>query len=254
MEYKSKDQARRETGLAYLGSVNMTTKHKKGFKYNELNYSLYLSPAKSSGYEVCPGRTDECTRLCLNESGMNTMTQKVKGDVINACRITKTRLFIENREYFVRWMIDEIMSTKKKAEKLGYGFNVRINNTSDIDPRTMSIRENGIVKNVLDIFPDVQFYDYTKVAGRTAILERYPNYDLTYSFTGYNWDVCLNMLNGGIRVAVVFMKVPETYEGYPVIDGDLYDNRTKDAGPVIIGLKYKRTRNRPLPTDKFVIQ
>lgn len=250
MEFKGKAQARKDTGLSYLGSVNMTTKHKKGFLFHELNYSLYLAPAKSSGYEVCPGRTDECTRLCLNESGMNTMVQKTKGDVINTCRITKTRLFVEHREFFVRWMIAEIETVKRKAERLGYGFNVRINNTSDIDPRTMTV--DG--KNILDIFNTVQFYDYSKVAGRTAILERYPNYDLTYSYTGYNWDICKKMLDNGIRVAVVFKKVPETFNGYPVINGDLYDNRTKDSGTVLIGLKYKRTRTKLLPTDKFVVQ
>jgi len=54
---------------------------------------LYLAPAKSSGYEVCPGRTKDCTKLCLNESGMNTMTQKGKGDVINDSRVKKTKLF-----------------------------------------------------------------------------------------------------------------------------------------------------------------
>lgn len=254
MEFKGKAQARKETGLSYLGSVNLTTKHKKGFIYNELNYSLYLSPANVSGYEVCPGRTDECTRLCLNESGMNTMTQKVKGDVINDCRKKKTRLFFEHREYFVRWMIAEIETVKKKAERLGYGFNVRINNTSDIDPRIMTIQLEGKTLNILDVFHDVQFYDYTKVAGRTAILEKHKNYDLTYSFTGYNWPICKKMLDNGIRVAVIFKKgLPETYEGYPVVDGDLYDNRTKDAG-VIIGLKFKKVREKLLPTDKFVIQ
>jgi hypothetical protein len=254
MEFKGKAQARKDTGLSYLGSVNMTTKHKKGFTYNELNYSLYLSPANVSGYEVCPGRTAECTRLCLNESGMNTMVQKVKGDVINSCRIKKTRLFFEHREYFVRWMIAEIETVKKKAERLGYGFNVRINNTSDIDPREMSINLAGRSVNILEYFPDVQFYDYTKVPTRIEIAQQYPNYDLTFSYTGYNWLMCKVMLNEGIRVAVIFKKVlPETYEGYPVIDGDLYDNRTKDAG-VIIGLKFKKVRAKLLPTDKFVIQ
>jgi hypothetical protein len=100
MEFISKAQARRDTGLNYLGSVSETVKHKKSIKYGELTYSLYLAPAKTSGYEVCPGRTAECTRLCLNESGMNTMTQKIKGDVINESRIKKTRLFFEEKEFF----------------------------------------------------------------------------------------------------------------------------------------------------------
>lgn len=247
-------QAKKDTGLSYLGSVNMTTKHKKGFTYNELNYSLYLSPGNTSGYEVCPGRTIECSRLCLNESGMNTMVQKSKGDVINNSRIKKTRLLMEDKEFFVKWLIAEIISAKKKAENLGYGFNVRINNTSDICPTTLTINDNGVIKNILEIFPDVSFYDYTKVENRVLIHEKYSNYDLTYSYTGYNWQVCEKMLNKGIRVAVVFMDIPTTFNGYPVIDGDLYDNRVKDDKSVIAGLKYKRTRNKLLTTDKFVVQ
>jgi hypothetical protein len=118
----------------------------------------------------------------------------------------------------------------------------------------MTITTGWNTQNILDVFPDVQFYDYTKGAGRTAILEKYKNYDLTYSYTGYNWDICKKMLDGGIRVAVIFKKgLPETFNGYPVIDGDLYDNRTKDKG-VIIGLKFKRVREKLLPTDKFVVQ
>ena len=44
MEYTTKAQAKRLTGISYLGSVNLTTKHQKAYKYNELTYSLYLAP------------------------------------------------------------------------------------------------------------------------------------------------------------------------------------------------------------------
>ena len=109
MIYTTKAEAKRLTGLNYLGSVNKTTKHQKAFKYNELTYSLYLAPAKMSGYEVCPMRSKECTKLCLNESGMNRMN--MKDEMINESRIKKTKLFFEHREFFVNWMFDEIKST-----------------------------------------------------------------------------------------------------------------------------------------------
>ena len=63
MKFTTKIDAKRNTGLGYLGSVNKTAKHAKAYKYNELTYALYLSPAKMSGYEVCPMRTKECTEL-----------------------------------------------------------------------------------------------------------------------------------------------------------------------------------------------
>ncbi len=255
MVYTNKAQAKKLTGISYLGSVNLTTKHQKAYEYNELTYSLYLSPAKSSGYEVCPKRNKECTLLCLNESGMNRMTQKQKGDVINQSRIKKTKLFFEEREFFVRWLIDEIQSAKNKADKLGYRFSVRLNNTSDISPESFYIREGNKTINVLQIFPKTQFYDYTKVANRVKLLEKYKNYDLTFSYSGYNIDECTELLNKNVRVAVVFKKeLPKKFWERKVIDGDLYDMRYYDKKNVIVGLKYKKVRNKLENKYKFVVQ
>ena len=249
-EYHNLTQARRVTGLSYLGSISMTTKHKKSIKYGELTYSLYLAPAKMSGYEVCPGRTAECSKLCLNESGMNTMTQNTKGDVINDSRITKTRLFFEDREFFMKMMIAEIRSGITRARKLGYDFSVRLNNTSDISPLDFCL--DGM--NILEIFPQTNFYDYSKVKSRSEIMKQYSNYNLTYSYTGYNLTECQEMLLNKIKVAVVFKLVPTTFMGYPVIDGDAYDMRYRDNITAIVGLKYKRVRQKLTPDVKFVVQ
>ena len=249
-KFITKAQARRLTGLNYLASVSYSVKHQKSMKYGELTLSLYLAPAKSSGYEVCPGRTAECTRLCLNESGMNSMVQDVKGDVINDSRITKTRLFFEQRDFFMDWLIFEIKSAQAKARRMTYKFSIRLNNTSDISPEDF-IR-NG--QNILQMFPDVQFYEYTKVASRVDLMKIYKNYDVTFSYTGYNLSKCQEMLLNKIRVAVVFKNVPEEWQGYPVVDGDKYDMRYKDAKAVIVGLKYKRVREKLTPDIKFVVQ
>jgi hypothetical protein len=61
------------------------------------------------------------------------------------------------------------------------------------------------------------------------------------------------MLNKNVRVAVVFNEVPKTFWNRKVIDGDLYDMRYKDKKNVIVGLKYKRVRNK-LTKNKFVIE
>lgn len=254
MIYTTKAEAKRLTGISYLGSVNMTTKHQKAYKYDELTYSLYLAPAKMSGYEVCPMRTKECTKLCLNESGMNSMTQKTKGDVINESRIKKTKLFFEHREFFVNWLIDEIYSAKLKAEKLGYHFSVRLNNTSDLPPTLFQVTYKGEKRNILEIFPMVQFYDYTKVYNRIELVKKYKNYDLTFSFSGSNFTECTKALENKIRVAVVFKELPKTFWNKKVIDGDLYDMRYRDKKNIIVGLKYKRVRNKLETTNKFVIQ
>ena len=252
MEFKNLTQTKKDLGLNYLGSVSKTTKHIKSIEYNELVYTIYLAPADSSGYEVCPLRNTECTDLCLNESGMNRMN--MNDELINRSRIKKTQLFFENREYFVKWMVYEIELTKLKAEKLGMSFSVRINNTSDINPLSFYLDVDGKKLNVLDLFPDVQFYDYTKVPNRMKLMMLYPNYDLTFSYDGHNKETCLRMLENNVRVAVVFDKLPGELWGYKVIDGDLYDMRYRDEKNVIIGLKFKRVRKKLNKNYKFVVQ
>jgi hypothetical protein len=252
MKYTNKTQSRKETGINYLGSVNLTTKHAKAYDYNEMTYSLYLSPAKMSGYEVCPMRTKECTALCLNESGMNRMN--MRDEMINEGRIKKTKLFFEERDYFMNWIISEITTAKNKAEKLGYKFSVRLNNTSDISPEMFKLKIEGKEKNLMEIFSDTMFYDYTKVPSRHLLLNKYKNYDLTFSFSGENFTDCINMLDKNVRVAVVFKKnIPDTFWGRKVIDGDLFDARYHDKNDVIVGLKFKTVRTKVSENSKFVV-
>jgi hypothetical protein len=251
MKFQNLSQAKKLTGLSYLGSVNSSSKMAKGLKYNESTYIIYLAPAKSSGYEVCPMRTDECTAACLNESGRNKID--IHKNQINKARIKKTKLFFEDREFFMGWLIYEIGKEKEKAERSGLRFSVRLNGTSDLDPTTFKLDN----KNILEWFPDVSFYDYTKVSKRFRLLEKYPNYDLTYSFSGYNMIDCVNLLREGKgRVAMVFdgKTLPTKWSGYDVIDGDAYDMRYLDEQNVIVGLKFKKVRNKiDTANNKFII-
>lgn len=248
MNYKNKADAKRMTGLSYLGGINTSSKIAKGLKYDEMTYILYLAPAKSSGYEVCPMRSEECTAACLNESGHNRID--IHDNTINKARITKTKLFFEERAFFMGWLIDEIRSAQRKAYAAGKSFSVRLNGTSDLSPEQFHL--DG--KNILEIFPDVQFYDYTKVFKRIQLAKKYSNYDLTFSFSGNNIAESLLALEQEIRVAVVFEEVPAQYWGVPVVDGDLYDMRYQDPGKVVIGLKYKKVRNKiDLSKSKFIV-
>lgn len=254
MIFTSLADAKRQTGISYMGQVNNGAKHKKAFNYNELVYTIYFAPAKCSGYEVCPGRTPQCSAACLNMSGQNRMD--IHRNMINNARVRKTKLFFEDRDFAVRWIIDEIDAAMVKARRLGYAFSVRLNNTSDISPEEFYIyNEWGIKQNILQIFPDVQFYDYTKVPSRIELLKKYPNYDLTFSFNGMNEEICKGMLRHNVRVAVVFNgTLPDTFMDHPVINADLYDMRYKDSKNVIAGLHYKRVRTKLKPDNKFVIQ
>lgn len=248
MTYKNQADAKRMTGLSYLGGIATSAKIAKGLKYDEMTYILYLAPADRSGYEVCPMRSVECTAACLNESGHNKID--IHKNTINNSRITKTKLFFENRPFFVAWLRDEIAAAKKKAEAAGKKFSVRLNGTSDLSPEQFHL--DGI--NILEMFPDVQFYDYTKVNKRFSLVKKYSNYDITYSYSGYNLDQAMQAIEQGVRVAVVFEKVPEEFWGLPVVDGDAYDMRYIDPSRCVIGLKYKKVRNKiDLSKSKFVI-
>jgi len=51
-------------------------------------------------------------------------------------------------------------------------------------------------------------------------------------------------LSKGYNVAMVFNKLPETYNGYRVVNGDETDLRFLDEQGVIVGLKYKYNTGR----------
>ena len=251
MKFTTIGNAKKLTGLSYLGSVASSSKIAKGLKFNEMTYILYLAPAEQSGYNTCPGSTEECRTACLTESGHNRID--VKKNAINKARIAKTKLFFEHREFFMSWLVVEITKAKIEADTKGYKFSVRINGTSDIS--LVSFRIGG--KNILEIFPLIQFYDYTKVANRFKLLEKYPNYDLTYSFSGYNMLQSMELLQSDKgRVAMVFegKQLPKSFMGIEVIDGDEYDMRYYDDKNVIVGLKFKFVRTKiDTANNKFII-
>lgn len=249
--FTTKADAKRRTGLSYLGSVNSSSKIAKGAKFNESTYILYLSPADSSGYEVCPFRTVECTNACLHESGHNKID--TKENRINKARATKTKLFFEDREFFMGWLISEIKSAKAKAEKEGKRFSVRLNGTSDIEFNQFQL--DG--EYIYDILSDVQFYDYTKGFKRMKRYNDVPNYDITFSFSGHNMSETIETLTDGTgRVAVVFEgpELPVRWKGFEVIDGDKYDMRYLDPTGVVVGLKFKKVRNKvDVSNNAFII-
>jgi len=244
MHFTSIAEAKRQTGLSYIGKVNSSAKmmHSQ-VESHQYTYILYLSPANTSGYNVCSHSTPECRLGCLATSGRAGMELVSGGDRIKNARIKKTRLFYEEPEFFMSWVIAEICLARAKAQKDGFFFSVRLNGTSDIDWQNVKI--NG--QTIFEIFPDILFYDYTKNANKFFNLA--PNYHLTYSYTGRNWKLCEVMLKKGHNVAMIFnvkheRYLPLSYKGYKVINGDLTDYRIDDAKGIIIGLKWKRIGDR----------
>ena len=246
MSYKGNLKA---AGFSYLGSCSQSMKLRLSEKNGVLTFGIYLAPANMSGYEVCPN-SKWCREFCLNGSGHNKMEILAGKNRIQRARIKKTRLFFENRELFMVILIHEIKRWRKYAEEHGLRFAIRINCTSDISPEEFVY--NG--KNILEIFPDVQFYDYTKVYSRINLLGKYKNYDLTYSYSGHNENCCKKFLAKGGKVAVVFAsnEMPESFMGYPCTDGNLYDMRYLDPAGHVIFLHYHPVAN-DYKNGKFVM-
>jgi hypothetical protein len=209
----------------------------KGEKLGIKTYILYLSPfnQNSKGINICPMATLGCASACLYGSGHGSMSNVKKG------RTNKTEFFLADRNLFIDLLYIEIATIALKHKLEGTSFVFRLNGTSDISWEKFKLKRTG--KNLFDSFPDVQFYDYTK--NHTRFDKVIPNnYRLIFSRSENNELKSLELIIKGINVAIVFDKLPDTYKGFTVIDGDINDLRHLDPHGVIVGLKYKRLTGR----------
>ncbi len=204
-------------------------KIQKGTKLGYLSFILHLAPADLSGRETCPKRTQGCTSACLNTAGRGGMFRRGETtNMIQQARIRKTRMFFEAREEFMAQLEKDIRLGIRQAEKLGLTPVFRLNGTSDL-----AWEKYGII----DKFPQVQFYDYTKVLGRKV--SHLKNYHLTFSAADGNDSDVQKAVDQGMNVAVVFDRLPETYMGRRVEDADQHDLRFLDPQGTVAGLKAK---------------
>jgi hypothetical protein len=213
-----------------LLSVGADAKTKKGVNSGYLTGILYLAPAMESGFEVCPSRSAGCTAACLFTAGHGAYPK------VKEARIRKTQFLMKSRADFLSVLKSDIAILVAEANNKGLKPCVRLNGTSDLGWESMA-------KEIMEAFPDVQFYDYTKVLTRMLRYcdGKFPaNYHLTFSRSESNWDDCIKVLAKGGNVAAVFSKdLPGVHIGYTVVDGDVNDLRFNDPRNVIVGLKAK---------------
>jgi hypothetical protein len=206
----------------------------KGMKQGYMTYILHLAPADLSGYNTCPKATAGCKTACLNTAGRGGMFKKGETtNMIQQARIRKTKMFFEDRENFIAILKDDIRKAIKQSEKKGLIPVFRLNGTSDI-----AWEKYGIIQE----FPNVQFYDYTKIPGRKV--KDLANYHLTFSEADGNALETLNAIRAGMNIATVFgikknSPMPEMWNGLPVFNGDDSDLRFLDPKNVVVGLYAK---------------
>ena len=214
----------------------------KGEKVGFRTFGLHLSPATKSGYNVCQWASAGCRAACLDTAGRGCMSN------VQNSRIAKTQRFFKDNFGFMSDLRIEIGKAIKSAARKSLTPCFRLNLTSDIPWE--NIRKGRTEKppicslNVMEEFPNVNFYDYTK--GFTRMMAwlngKLPkNYHLTFSRSEETSDDRMKkILSLGGNVAVVFRgSLPKTYLGFPVVDGDENDLRFKDDKSVIVGLVEK---------------
>jgi hypothetical protein len=202
---------------------------------------LYLAPftQNSKGINLCPKATAGCAAACLFTAGRGAFSNVAQS------RINRTEYYLHDRKAFLAQLAKEVNAQSKKVPTLA----VRLNGTSDIKLVEMLTLTH-------DIAPNVVFYDYTKIPSKAGNRKTSQGHDyiVTYSFNEGKDAIpnSLEVLNRGGNVAAVFRKeLPDTFLGYPVIDGDQSDIMMLYNRGVVLGLKAKGKAKKD--TTGFVI-
>lgn len=225
----------------------------KAIKAGEFGYRnaiLYMAPAEFANVgNLCPHASPACRAACLGlYSGQASM---VKSDAlkhannVRLSRIAKARAFMQSRVEFMALLARSIAWNYAAATRDGLTLCVRLNGSTDIafegvrvtvsenDARYISARLGravlpGSYRNVFELFPTIQFVDYTKNPRRMVLYTLPSNYHLTFSRSETNQTHMLALLAQQKNVAVVFDALPETYMGARVVNGDENDLRHLD--------------------------
>jgi hypothetical protein len=231
----------------------------KGEKKGYITYIMYLAPhtQNSKGINLCSHASKGCAKACLFNSGA------ARFDKVQNGKINKTEFYLADRTKFMLKLDKEITNITKKHKDTDIIPTIRLNGTSDIPFEKIKVRDG---KNIFELHPTIQFYDYTKNYVRFS-KELPKNYHLTFSMSEDNKDICIDLLSKGYNVAMVFgvkneNELPTEYMGYKVVNGDEDDLRFLDEKNVIVGLKYKYLTGKNtkgvnkenLETNDFIIK
>lgn len=234
--------------MGYLTVSNTKTLKGEGDGY--YTAVLHLAPADVAdpgGKSVCPWASPGCIAACLNTAGRGVFNN------IQESRKRKTREFFADRPAFMAQLVKDVEAHVRAAARKGMRAVVRLNATSDLSWESFNA---GDGRSIIAMFPNVQFYDYTKSAARMRkfLDGKMPwNYHLTFSRSECNDAVAHALLRAGAVVAVVFAgTAPRSYWGAPVVNGDETDLRFLVPPGTVVALSTKGRAKRD--TSGFVIR
>jgi len=204
----------------------------------------YLKPFKTmfkgKVHNLCAmAETAKCHEGCLFTAGRGAMSTVQRG------RERKTMLLLSDPVAFYDALYKDIETFQRRCLKNMITPCIRLGGTDD--------KGDGI--RIAKMFPLSQFYDYTKVVKR-AYTKLPDNYHITLSYSEadmkYADEVVMAVVKTGVNMAVVFRdKLPATFRGLQVIDGDKDDLRFLDPKGVVVGLIAKGRAKKD--TSGFVI-
>jgi hypothetical protein len=239
-----------------LLSVGKNPKIDKSNKVSSKYWSviMHLRPVNT---KICPYQDiAKCKEACLNTAGLGGVYPSIQ-----KARQRKTDLFLNDRTEFMKQLISDIQKFVRACDRKDKLPAIRLNGTSDIqweniyvgnmeqyslDTTDMSNvevfnkKQLGLdCKNIFEMFPNVQFYDYTKIPTRKV--DKIPNYHLTWSYSEANEKYAEMFDQVPNNKAVVFRTkdLPSMFRGLEVIDGDTHDMRFLDKPNSVVGLKAK---------------
>jgi hypothetical protein len=224
--------------MKYLSKPGTNAKTAKSDKAGEyLTAILYLLP----DLELCPmSERAGCAAACLNTAGRGAFSN------VQEARQRKSQAFKANPIAFVDELKLDIHWFLRYCERRGKKPAVRLNGTSDIDWSKIKCTTNK--KTLFENFPEVMFYDYTKMVKRKPL----DNWHLTASYSEASAKYADMVAASDKNIAVVFRdRLPKEFLGRPVINGDKHDLRFLDPHGVVVGLLAKGSAKRD--TSGFVI-
>ena len=221
-----------------LLGVGTNAKTIKGDGSEYLTAILYMTPYKimvdGKSFNSCAmAKQASCIDACLYTAGRGAFNN------VQTARQRKAEWFYRDRVGFMKQLYEDIKKFQTYCHKRNIQPCVRLNGTTDIRWELIKIG----AYNIFDWFPEVQFYDYTKIANRKC--KDIPNYHLTWSYSNANPEYAKLLdkaLEQGMNAAVVYRKEyhKPKWQGYPVIDGDQDDLRFLDPkGGHIVALYAK---------------
>ena len=204
-----------------------TTGNTKVEKTNKDSEYLMASLSLMPDSILCPNsKNAECFEPCLKSAGFAGVYKTV-----NQARQRKTDYWHSDKKGFLQQLERELTNHVKNCEKKGKKPACRLNTISDI-----VFEKTGIIQK----FPQIMFLDYTKNASRLGKTPK--NYKLIFSYSNApNYQTSVEKaFKTDAPIAVVFKgRLPKSFKGRQVINGDKSDLVNSNAKGKIIGLLAK---------------